>query len=317
MNTWELPLAAASSMGLKTFVVVPDSGEDHHSLIRDIAGRFHLDLNRTGFWLIKCQTGKSAKDSWPARDKAIAAIADFLIPISIRPGGNLEKLLNQYSEKILNNFRMPYRETSRHRPKYAAYHCRTDLPDENILIHFTRSAAGPWPDETDFEFYRAMIDSGNQYCRSARESLLHILNTKTIYASARNIRDGCRVVGFTRLSPENMSDLFRYRPRLVNPYFEPYGVGITISAADRTGIRPVLYGLPQMYPTLAPEDRPFFQNMGGNGGRWKAEQEWRHLSDFGFENIPESELCVFVPDNDEARFFRNRTGLQVEPLLAK
>ena len=317
MNTWELPLAIASSMAMNMLVVVFDRGEDHHEKIRDMVGRFKLNLNQTGFLIIPGHFGKSVKENWPERDREIAALADVFLPVSIRPQGTLEKLLDLSPEKIVGDFRVSYRKTSRPRPKYDIGPGRNNRPYENVLIHFTRTTPGPWPDETEFDFYRAIIVSRNEYCRSARDTLLHILGTGIIFAGTRNIRDGHRVVGFTQLSPENLPGLFRYRPRLVNPYFEPYGLGLSIPAAVRAGIRPVRYGLPQIYSALAAEDRPFFQNEGGDGGRWLAEQEWRHLGDFHFEDIPHDELRVFVPDSNEAEFFRKQTGLRVEPLFDK
>ena len=314
MNTWELPLAVAATLDIEVLVIIPESREDHHTEINDLAWRFHLDKNRSGFLFFHTPAAKSAKAAWPERDKEIAAISDRIIPISIRPAGNMEGLINQYPAKILDRFQIPYAKTFRPRPKYADYECRTDLSEDDFLIHFTRSVPGPWPDETDFDYYRAVIDSRDDYCRSAAKTLLHILESGTIYASARNIRDQHQVVGFTRFSPEHISDLFRYRPRLVNPYFEPYGIGFPVEAAVRAGCRPVQYSPPEIYPTLDPADRPFFQNKGGDSGRWTTEQEWRSPGDFDLDQIPENERCIFVPDEDEAALFRDRLGRRVESL---
>lgn len=315
MNTWELVLFLTSINGFNVILILPSEGRNIDSLGNDIIHRFNLDPDKFGILHFDLNSKGSSKKKWPARDEKIAEMADLIIPVSIRPGGNLEKLLIRHRSKILSDFTIPYNKTGRHRPEYKQPRYNPDLPENSILVHFTRTTASSWPDETDYDFYQAIVASKGEYCRSARETLLHILQSRKIYSSSRNIRDGFGVVGFTLLSSDILQGLFRYRPRLVNPYFEPYGIGLPISVAIQVGLRPVRYGSPEDYSTLAAGDKPFFQNAGNDGIKWRMEKEWRHLGDFFLARIPENQLLVFTPNIREAELLRERTNIRVTPLM--
>jgi hypothetical protein len=317
MNTWELTLVLASMIQSKVIVVIPDGGQQHINTVRDIQNRFQLNPEKTGFAIIKGEFKQSPKSFWPTRDFLIIALADQILPVAIRSGGNLEKLINKNKSKMVTDFSIPYRKTAHHRPRYDKCRPHPALEKGEFLVHFVRSTASPWPGESEYEYYRAVIESENNYCHSAQETLQRILQMKSINASSRNIRDGFRVVGFTELSPENLPDLFRYRPRLVNPNFEPYGIGLPKSLAVDLGIRPVIYGSPHIYSSLAESDRPYFQSEGGDGGRWLSEQEWRHKGDFRFAQIPERNMRVFVPDTTQVESISANTGIPVVPLLVR
>jgi len=317
MNTWELTLATASELKMSIIVVLPGDPRENQSAQNDIVHRFRLDSERTGFAFMETSGGRGGKAGWLPRDAVIIREADILIPISIRPGGNLASALSRSPGKIHDEFLIPYRKSSRPRPKYETLAINPDLRDGEWLIHFTRSVPGPWPDETEFDYYRAVRRSGSAYCRSAKTTLHHMLETGVIHGSTRNIRCGRPVVGFTCFTRKHYQDLFRYRPRLVNPYFEPYGVAVRYEAAHELGIRPVRYGTPDLYNNLSASEKPLFQNVGSNGIRWKGESEWRFVGDFALADIPADMARVIVPTVSECETGRSKFGFAVLQLFCQ
>lgn len=315
MNTWELTLTLASERKIPVIVVLPGAKKDNQPVIDDITHRFRLVPASAGFIFIDTTGGRGGKAGWPVRDTTIIRQADILFPVSIRSDGNLDRVFTDYPGKICDEFIVPYQKSARPRPRYDSFNINPALRDCRWLIHFTRSAPCLWPDESDYDYYRAICRSGSEYCRSAIATLRHILTTGVIYGSSRYIRHGCPVVGFTRFSTEECRSLFRYRPRLVNPYFEPYGIAIRQEAAADLGIRPVRYGRPELYSKLPVAEKPYFQNMGGDGGRWKGENEWRFLGDFSFSRVPAEIGKVVVPTVSEAPPVRASTDLAILPLF--
>ena len=315
MNTWELVLALAGKHGLNSLIVLPAAGPDLQSVAEDVRRRFRLGSETSGFLFYENGHGASEKTSWPRRDELIAETADLLFPVSVRPGGNLDRLIAGRADKVCSDFGIPYEKSRRPRPRYDASRINPGLIGREILIHFTRSVSGPWPRESDFAYYMTLLGSDQEYCHSARKTLANILESGVVYASGNCIRDGYQVVAFTRWSPEDSAELFRYRPRLVNPYFEPYGIGIDLQAACNLGLRPVQYGLPQGFKLLPGDQKPYFQHRGG-GGRWMNEREWRHIGDFQLESLRVDSAMVLVPSSGESDDFAGLTRLPVVPLFA-
>lgn len=316
MNTWELVLALASSHGAEVLVVLPNTPRDTQQAIAEILRQYKLDAARTGFLFPDTAGMQTRKAAWPERDLAVAETADLLLPVSIRKGGSLDKLIGKYRHKVRDSFAVPHRTPRRPRPRYDQLDGNPALIQMDLLAHFTRSTASPWPDETAFDYYHAVVSSGTTYCRSACAALLHILRTGIIFGSSRHIREGHRVVAFTALSPDNYGVLFRYRPRLVNPGFEPYGIGITRKKAADLGLRPVLYGTPEAYATLADDDKPFFQNVGRHDGQWRAEHEWRCPGDLHLDRVAPNFLRVLISTEEESAVIEKYTNISVTPLFA-
>ncbi len=306
MNTWELALASAARLDMKVIIIVLGSDADRLRFIDDIYRRFHLNPARTGFGFMAGPTGRTPKESWPARDAAVVETADRLFPVSIRPAGTMAALVEANRPKVDSTFAIPYKDESRPRPRYDLAVLNPAIDWEQWLIHFTRSSSGPWPDESDFDFHHAIITSTDEFCRSARRTLPHIIETGIVYSSAKKIRGGFGVVPFGLVTPATVTHLFRYRPRFLNPGFEPYGLAISKEAAVTMGIRPVIYGLPDTYDSLSDDDKPFFQNRGSHEAQWTIENEWRHLGDFRLDRIPPDHLRVIVPFLHEFQAPRNR-----------
>lgn len=274
-----------------------------------IMRRFRLSPDKAGFHFIPGTIGNRPKSWWPLRDAEIARIADVIFPISIRPHGSVEQLVETCQSKVDRQFAVPYQKKSRPRPRYGNRNFNPEIWSENLIVHFTRTRPAPWPDETEFDFYQGIINSGGEYCHSAKAVIIRILRTGKIFAGSRKIRDSLAVVGFSEIRPESLRRMFAYRPQMVNPYFEPYGIGMRIETAIRLGMRPVIYGAPEEYETLTPANRPYFQNRGA-GGIWQGENEWRHLDDLELDNIDPTGLCILVPDVSELHGLKEVTKLR-------
>jgi hypothetical protein len=304
MNTWEMALAFGSHYKLDTILVVPDSFAESAVDRADILRRFHLDPEMTGFMLLDSTRSGRGKRWWQVRDHEVMSRADIILPVSIRTGGGLEKLLRQFQEKIVPDFVIPYEKESRARPRYGDHEYNPELFNGNYIVHFTRAKSSPWPNESGFDFYWKMVNSGDDYCHSAREALINILKSGVVFGGSRHIRGGHTVVGFTELSHAAIDRLFAYRAQLVNPYFEPYGIALSRETAERLGMQPVLYGPPELYDSLDETAKPYYQNPGAKDN-WRHENEWRHIGDLRLSFLRNDSAAILVPDRNEARIFRD------------
>jgi hypothetical protein len=314
MNTWELVLARAASRRLSAIVVVPASESPATEAIPAICKRFCLDPERTGFLPLAGQTVRRRDTAWAERDRTIATLAKRLAPVSIRPGGNLDRLIGEFRLRVIGDFRVPYEPPSRPRPRYD--HLRANpAVATGLIVHFTRSRSSSWPGETDCDFYGAIVESKEEYCRSASQGLRRILDTGMIWGSSRNIRGGYAVVGFSEITGEVPLNRFAYRARLANPYFEPYGIGLDREAALQAGLRPVVYGSAADYERLTETDKPYFQSAGADAMRWRAEQEWRFCGNLRLDRLSPSAVRVLVPTEHEAATFRRLTPWRVDAIF--
>jgi len=314
MNTWELVLAYAARLGLGVIIVIPDQTNDRQVLINGTKERFRLANDRVGFVFSHLEDKGRKKSLWPKRDREIVRLADSLWPISIRPDGTLRKLLETGSDKVNRSFAVPYDKPSRVRPRYELGKLNPLLQQEKLVVHFTRSVSEPWPDESAFDFYDAIVGSKDTYCRSAENTLFHILHSGIIYASRKNIRGGFAVAAFSQVTEENVASLFRYRSRLVNPYFEPYGIALPEEVALSAGLRPVIYGKSDDYDCVNNEQKVRFQNAGRYGEQWRTENEWRATGDFHLSRVPVNNLRVIVPTPANVERASCHTQLNIIPL---
>ncbi|MCP4567376.1 MAG: hypothetical protein GY841_07340 [FCB group bacterium] len=316
MNTWELTLMLAAQYNLPTIVITVAAPEARREFEKQVISRFRLEPDRVGFLFLPETAGKGPKGWWPARDMAVFDLADMILPISIRPRGTLNSLLALHRSKIDQNYTVAYKKNDRHRPNYDGRSFSSALANEEWLIHFTRSSGSPWPGESAYDFYGAIIASGEEYCHSARSGLLRILRRKIIYGSSRNIRGGFRVVGFSAVNPDMITRLFRYRSRLLNSNFEPFGIALPKAKAHALDLRPVIYGRPELYPQLDSDNQPFFQSEGSRGGIWRGENEWRFYGDFKLETSTVEVMRIVVPDKKAAESVKHLSSAEIITLFS-
>jgi hypothetical protein len=323
LNTWELTAHLVNIGRGRQIIVLPSMEEESiPSVIAQTIDDFKLDPARCLFVAPSSDTvpGKSGKNFWPERDLLAVELADVILPLSIRPGGNFDRLQNQAAtagKEICNDFRVDYRRpVDRVRYDFEGCTLNPAIDDLNwrYVIHWTRSSHGPYPAETRFEYYRDIL-ALDTYCRSAYHTLLRIATDRTIRSTNRFIRGGHQVVSFSALEPREAIKLMRWRRRYVCYSFEPYGVAIRTDAAIAAGLRPVVYGDDNLYSQLADSDWPFFQSRGSEVSDWRPEAEWRHLGDIDLLSLPADGIKLITYTCREAVALQQLTEHEVIPLI--
>ena len=308
MVTWDFVTWLAGSSNALLHLVIPkatDGGgsEIEHSIVHE----FDLAPDRIRWHCVDVAPDDAErKNWWPQRDRMVLDLADILLPVSIRPGGALEQLIrgSELRAEVDRQF-----EVSSYNPQ--SHHLR-DLVDAarlsseiqrwepEWLIHWTRTCHGPWPGETQSDFFKDFMKPSDGYCRSGFATLRRILKEQLIRASAWRIGGKQAMVALTELSPVESLPLMRWRPRWSNWAFEPYGIAIRRDWVKRLGIRPVYYVSADQWRKVPSEDRPFSHGAGKKDPIWPAEREWRCVGDLNLGAIPTEALRIIVRDGAEA-----------------
>ena len=233
-------------------------------------------------------------------------MAKILIPVSIRAGGKLEKLIeNESGQKpIETKFTVEYRKPIVSPPRYSKEDIGFDMDNRDYLTHWIRTCHGPWPGQSKFEYYESLLNSSSAYPNNAFKTLKNIADEMTIRASAKRIRRQERVIGFTESDPIEVLSRMRWLPKRTNWNFEPYGIAIRKQAAMKLGVKPVFYGDSNDYDALPEEKRPYFQSRGEKDVDWSEEKEWRHLGDLDLSNIHAGDYIFLVWSQDQADHLR-------------
>ena len=132
--------------------------------------------------------------------------------------------------------------------------------------------------------------------------------------SANRIRDAYPAIGFTECRPGEVIAMMRWCPKRVNWSFEPYGIAIARSAAEKMGARPVIYGTDSDYKGLTESAKPFFQSRGGDDVDWRREREWRHIGDLDLSQLPDKQIMFIVWRQSEAAILSTMTSSPVTAL---
>jgi hypothetical protein len=314
--TWDLLTSLASDASLPVTLILPAaSNSDFDRFVRETIRQFDLNPERVRF-IPSITPGKLFKaERMNARDRFILDYADTIIPISLRPGSSLGKLLTSdltTGKTIVESFTTSYEK----RAVPIAYQIDPSSLDpelshmtERYLVHWTRSFHHKWPDERQIEYYRDIIRS-DTYPRSAYNTLLRIISTGTICASSKRMPARSPCVSFSSLAPVDLLPLISWRARFRQMAFEPYGIGIKKELADELNIRPVIYG-----SSAGPATPRWLQQSIGRFTDWRREKEHRHLGDFNLQDIPPDDLIAFVHTLDEAISLERATGLRTVPFV--
>lgn len=268
----------------------------------------------------------------PAADRVLLAVADRLELLSLRPGGNWGRLLDQaarWSADVAPVVRRRDLETpsggragkdaTEPTPAFAAAWIsessgeeafsvsrRIVAPDElsadEWLVHFTRRCDGPWPGQSADEYWDELLDDRPEKDRSAEAVLRRLLREERLRGSSRAIRGGAAVVCFTATPLVELGGRRTWRRHRRRWDFEPYGVAICRERLARRGARPVTYGDERTWRELADEERPFFQLCGGSID-WREEREWRAPGDVDLRELDDDQVVVFVPERAAAARF--------------
>ncbi len=312
MSSWEILLYFASryKAKLKIFAPMPnDKGIDEVKAA--IKEDFHLDADRIEWRLIDIINGRDNKRKFQTeRDRLILQEAKKAYPVSIRPGGNLERHLHEMALSNISideKYRIKYYEPLRickiviDRKRINS---QIDTILDNYLIHWTRTSNGRWPGETSYQFYDAIVSSKDRYPRSAFDTLIRIMSENKLRASSRHYRKGAGAVPFSGLKPSEASGLMRWRARYQEMTFEPYGIAIRAEYAREMGIRKVYYGQSEMFQYLDEIDKPYFQNIGIKGF-WMPEKEYRYIGDFDLSSLCPGMATIIVLHKEEIEKVRS------------
>ncbi|MCX6830425.1 MAG: hypothetical protein NT002_14255 [candidate division Zixibacteria bacterium] len=305
ISGFELPLFLAARDKLSQKIFIPlGRGETIPAMQKFCSEQFCL-VEETVEWRV-IEIGESANDPRDLplrRDRLILNEADIVYPVSIRPGGNMERLLFDISgQKIVeDSFRVPYQAAPRHiklEIEPQKVNREMDALLDNYLIHWTKSSHTPWPGERWCDYYEAIVQAIDTYPRSGLDTLCRILEERKIRASFRHHRKGFPAVAFSALKPSEAAGLMQWRARFQEMTFEPYGIAVEKKLAAETGIKKVFYGHPDMYRYLEEEHKPYFQSIGIRGF-WMPEKEYRHIGEFDLRKIPNDKLMVIVWREEE------------------
>lgn len=316
--TYELVLSVGAHTGVPLLVVIPEgSGYTEDSILNEFA----LDRYRTEFHVLGDDNDLEKETKFFSRDFHIVETADILYPISIRPGGNMEQLINkaeQGGKTIERQFQFGYK-LNKNRIAYdmngqELHPSLIALPDDYIY-HWTRTTNSKWPNEKQHDFYKAILSS-DTYPRSAFATLNNILLNKRIIGSCRHMPNGCHTVSFSGLHPTEAITLMKWRSRYREMSFEPYGIGIKRETAVAAGVEQVQYFDTTAKQQIESQERWRYQSIGAKTD-WRAEKEFRALGDFHFRNMSDDNLIVITRWSDEAAELQRRFGVSTVSMLTQ
>lgn len=312
MQTWEMLVYLAQSRNVGQTIFVPATGQENFKRqIEELC--FHFDLNRsfTAFERISNQD-RRGKNLQFERDRKIIFDADILLPVSVRSGGHMEKLIGERKNdghcRIIDRFRIEHDN----RPNSVSYSMEKAKPNSRLLgtgnkhlIHWTRATNGPWPGEKKRDYFFDLLKS-ESYPRDGFHTLQNILKAGRIAASSLHMPKGVCTVSFSGLSPEKAARLMKWRSRYRIMSFEPYGVGIERKIAETLGILPVRYHPPGAIPSDAPS---WLLQSEGLKTDWKKEEEYRYPADFDLSLLDRGAIVCFCRRHEEAEQIRERFGI--------
>jgi hypothetical protein len=268
----------------------------------------------------------SANDKVLLRDRLVSNLAEEIHVGWIRPGGNMQAMLDIAAKRNSRIIRYP-EQAGRATERAVSQISTTDgdksettsvgraLPPRSrsapggevselppgYIIHYTRSSRGPWPGETQAEYYAAMLSRPLDAIHSAFCALKRILEEKKVRASGKLSRNSAPVVSFTECRPDEITKLRRWRRGLARWSFEPYGVGFPKTALHELGARPVIYGPESAYPDLGDELGYLFHIHGKDDTQWYLEKEWRLQRGLDIIDSLWQKMVVITPSIEEAQ----------------
>ncbi|MGC8906550.1 MAG: hypothetical protein ACP5M0_03805 [Desulfomonilaceae bacterium] len=180
----------------------------------------------------------------------------------------------------------------------------------SYLYHYTRACPGPWPGQTQAQYWRSLLHDEPHAAHSAFDTLCRILEEKLIRAASRFIRGKEDVVCFSELPPARLSSLWRWRRGLTRWAVEPYGIGIELATLCDYGAKPVQYGTDEDFAKLPAEQKYLFQAQRGGYLLWDVEREWRVKGNVDLSLVPTERIVVVAADLADKELIESRFGLR-------
>ncbi len=280
------------------------------------------------------------------RDDVVLGLADMLLAVEIREGGNMERLstralerghrtlvyrpkqfdratkgnetLLQHGAEPLDEPEIPFQILQNDNVKGPIKQTdpfAPDVQDGEYLFHFTRSCPGPWPGQELFDYYRALVDRDRNSGHTAFDTLIRILIEGRLRGSDRLTRGPAKAVSFTACGPAQLSELIKWRRALIRWTMEPYGLAVPRETLIELGAEPVVYGDGSVWRRLPEDQRYRFQLHRPPKTDWSREKEWRLAGDLNLADVGLSNLRIIVPSPEEAEKIFSAFGLAVIPAV--
>lgn len=162
------------------------------------------------------------------------------------------------------------------------------------LIHCTRACQQNWPDETMQQYRDALlIGERDAMNRGPWDALTRILRSGRLVASATASHRKQPVVCFSALPLQQLLTKRCFRPHLGRWDYEPFGIAVRLKAAQKIGIRPVIYGEPCQRSELPKAEQYRFHPVGTTVD-WREENEWRSCRNVNLREFHPSDVRVFA-----------------------
>jgi hypothetical protein len=257
------------------------------------------------------------------RDLLVAALASVLLVGELKPGGNMEKIVESAGDRNIDVIRYSDSEVTATVPARPVIQVKSRTRQTMIptfreiagktryLIHYTRSCPGPWPSQTVADYCLSLIRGCERSAHTGFDTLVRILEERLIRGSSQLTRRGHRVVSLTECSPEEISALTKWRRSLIRWSFEPYGVAFPKDDLFKLGALPVIYAVEEAFQDLAGDLQHLFQLQGRNTTDWSAEKEWRVRGDLVLDEALREKMVVIVPTREEATIIPRKFGVMV------
>jgi hypothetical protein len=298
---WDFLTWAAGKMGFPLILVFPAGSAQNFNVLRTkTIMDFGLDEPKVlALRPIRLGSKKPSAEDNTIRDRWVAALSRHLMPVCLRMGGNLDRLLGHDSlpkEAVVRDFQIPGEPVSPVKKPIDVG--SISVPEwyqpDKYLIHWTRSCVGPYPAESRVEYFSRIMEGPEEEIDGA-QTLNRILQEGVIRASTHLVRGAYPIVSFTERPPQELPRLIHWRSGLRRWTFEPFGMALSKERLSAQGARPVIYADVAKYHELTETDRPFFQVERSAGYDWTKEREWRVLGDVWLDQFSDAESLILKP----------------------
>jgi len=319
MQTWELITSLGSINGIPLKLILPvQAEEEFHAARKDAIDQFELDPSLIEFHPISEQGRITDRAGlMQSRDKTIVDMADLILPISLRPQGNMFSLMSEARGRGMDVNELFFMEYQKQKNEHSfritseSVNPEIDNIDGEYLIHWTRAVSDKWPNEKLIDYYRA-IASSDSYPRNGCDTLQRIVESGHILASARNMPGKVPTVSFSGMNPRQLIPMIKWRARYHQMSFEPYGIGVSRDLVETLQIKQVNY-FQDKADLIGSTSPPWLNQSVGKVTDWRPEQEYRHRDDFNLKDIPRDQMILFCRFVAEAKELEGRFGIRTIP----